>query len=160
MAINFSGAGPYFSCSSCFWIPKVTKSEGGPRGRHRNTLPALDYCTRKCPQPVIAQGAPPKARGWRHRKCQSAPSGKQPREASHVEGIQCRELLTQMGPLRSLIGDWEAAGSLATAGSCQYHPRGTEGCKEQSDVRSQGCWAGLDLSRRSYQKRQSHYPKK
>lgn len=66
-----------------------------------------------------------------------------------MEGIQSTEPRTQkMGKLRSLVGDGEAAGSLATAGSCRYHPRDTEGYKEESDiVRGQGIQAGLEAIR-------------
>lgn len=66
-----------------------------------------------------------------------------------MEGIQSTEPRTQkMGKLGSLVGDGEAAGSLATAGSCRYHPRDTEGYKEESDiVRGQGIQAGLEAIR-------------
>lgn len=79
-----------------------------------------------------------------------------------MEGIQSTEPRTQkMGKLGSLVGDGEAAGSLATAGSCQYHPRDTEGYKEESDiVRGQGIQAGLDPGGRGYQRRHSHRQKK
>lgn len=57
-------------------------------------------------------------------------------------------------------GDGEAAGSLATAGSCRYHPGDTEGYKEESDiVGGQGSQAGLDSGGRGYQRRHSHRQK-
>lgn len=66
-----------------------------------------------------------------------------------MEGIQSTEPRTQkMGKLGSLVGDGEAAGNLATAGSCRYHLRDTEGYKEESDiVRGQGIQAGLEAIR-------------